>query len=264
MNPKNRNAWITGASSGIGQALALEMARAGAKLILSARRRDRLEETASRCRAFGAKATILPLDLSRVEDLAGAAAEAESRLGQIDMLLNVAGVGQRGCALDTDFKVARRIMDVDFWGAVELTRALAPGMIKRGAGQIVVLTSVLGKFGASRRSFYSASKHALHGWFDSFREEILGSGVEVTLIAPGWVRTDISESALEADGGPHRDVDSGQKGGLSPEECARRAMSAISKGLPEQLVGGIECGGVYLNRLWPWLFRRILRKRGIG
>ncbi|MCL2000079.1 MAG: SDR family oxidoreductase [Planctomycetes bacterium] len=264
MDPKDRNVWITGASSGIGQALALEMARAGARLLLSARRLVRLEETASRCRACGAEALVLPLDLSRTEELAGLAAKAETDLGQIDMLLNIAGIGQRGSALDTNFEVAKRIMDVDFWGAVELTRAIAPGMVRRGMGQIVVVSGVLGKFGAPRRSFYSASKHALHGWFDSLREDILGSGVEITLIVPGWVKTEISECALDADGHPHGRIDAGQENGLSSEECARRAMPAIIKGLPEQLVGGIECGGVYLNRLWPGLFRKILRKRGIG
>ncbi len=264
MDPKNKNVWITGASSGIGQALALEMARAGARLLLSARRLDRLEETAARCRALGARAMILPLDLARTDGLADAAAEAEARAGQIDMLLNVAGVGQRGLALDTDLKVAKRILDVDFWGAVGLTRALAPGMVRRGAGQIVVVSSLLGKFGAPRRSYYAAAKHALHGWFDSLREELLETGVEVTLIVAGWVRTELSERALEADGGSHGATDPGQRDGLSPEECARRALPAIVEGRAEQLVGGVECGGVYLNRLWPGLFRKILRKRGIG
>lgn len=264
MNPRNKTVWITGASSGIGRALAAEMARQGARLLLSARRRDLLEAAAAECRAHGGRVDILPFDLADREALKTVAAETESRMGRIDILLNIAGVGQRGLALETDGDTARTIMDVDFWGAVELTRAVAPGMIRRGAGQIVTLTGVLGKFGAPRRAFYSASKHALHGWFESLREETLGTGLEITLLVPGWVRTEISEHALEADGAPHGALDAGQAAGITPEECARRALPAIIKGAPEQLIGGLECGGVYLNRLWPGLFKKLLRKRGIG
>lgn len=264
MNPKNKNVWITGASSGIGKAMAVEMAKAGAHVLVSARRLDKLNDTAALCRQYGGKVAILPLDLSETAALRDAAAKAETLLGPVDILLNIGGVGQRGLALDTDSAVARRIFEVDFWGAVELTRAVAPGMVARGGGQIVSLSGVLGKFGAPRRSFYSAAKHAMHGWFDSLREELLGTGVEVTLIVPGWVRTEISENALEADGTAHGGMDQGQQNGISSEECAKRSMPAIIKGLPEQLVGGIECGGVYLNRIWPGLFRRFLRRRGIG
>lgn len=264
MDPKGRNVWITGASSGIGRAMAIEMAKAGAALLLSARRRDRLEEAAAECRRYGGRVATLPLDLAETEKLRGAAAEAEALLGPIEILAHVGGVGQRGLALDTELVVARRILDVDFWGAVELTRAVAPGMVERGRGQIVALSGVLGKFGAPRRSFYSAAKHAMHGWFDSLREELLGTGVTVTLLVPGWVRTEISESALEADGRTHGSMDAGQEKGISPEECAVRAMPAIRGELPEQLIGGIECGGVYLNRIWPRLFKWFLRRRGIG
>lgn len=264
MDPKGKNVWITGASSGIGQAMAREMARRGARVLLSARRIEALEQTAAACRAFGGDVFILPLDLAATENLAAAAVEAEKLLGPVDMLLNIAGVGQRGLALETDLATAQRIFAVDFWGAVELTRAVAPGMIRRGSGQIVALSGVLGKFGAPRRSFYSAAKHAMHGWFDSLREELLGTGVSVTLLVPGWVRSEISLHALDAAGNPHGAMDEGQARGLSPEQCAKRAMPAIIKEKAEQLIGGRECGGVYLNRLWPGLFRRLLRKKGIG
>lgn len=264
MNPKGKKVWVTGASSGIGQALAVEMARAGAFVVVSARRRERLEDVARQCRDVGGNAVVLPLDLSEIDGLPAAADEAERLTGAIDILVHAGGVGQRGLALDTDLSIARRIMDVDFWGAAELTRAVVPGMVSRASGQVVVVSGVLGKFGAPRRSFYSAAKHALHGWFESLREELLGSGVELTFIVPGWVRTEISENALEADGRPHGGMDPGQQKGISPEECARRSMPAIIEGRAEQLVGGIECGGVYLNRLWPGLFKKMLRRRGIG
>ena len=264
MQPKGKTVWITGASSGIGKAMAVEMARNGANLLLSARRLEILNATAEDCRRHGTKVSILLFDLAETKKLAGVAAEAEARVGPVDILMNIGGVGQRGLALETNLDVARKIFDVDFWGAVELTRAVAPGMIKRGKGQIVALSGVLGKFGAPRRSFYSASKHAMHGWFESLREETLGTGLEITMLVPGWVKTEISNHALEADGATHDRLDAGQENGISPEECARRALPAIVRGVPEQLIGGIECGGVYLNRLWPGLFKRFLRRRGIG
>ena len=264
MDPKGKTAWITGASSGIGKALAIALAQAGAGVLLSARRLDKLEETAEECRRHGGRVWIMPLDLAETAALQENAAEAEVRLGQIDILVNAGGVGQRGNATETRLAVAKKIMDVDFWGAVELTRAVLPGMLRRGSGQIIAVSGVLSKFGAPNRSFYCAAKHALHGWYDSLREETLGKGIEITLLVPGWVLTEISEQALEADGTRHGVTDAGQLRGITPEECARRAMPAIVKGLPEQLIGGRECGGVYLNRLWPALFRKLLRRRGIG
>lgn len=265
MNPENKTVWITGASSGIGQALAIEMARHGAQLLVSARRLERLNKTAEICRKSGGKVEVLPFDLSETENLPDLATEAERLMGKpVDILLNVGGVGMRGTALETEYTVARTILDVDFWSAVELTRAVMPGMIQRKNGQIVVLSGVFGKFGGPRRSFYAAAKHALHGWFESLREETLGSGVEITMLVPGWVKTEISEKALEANGNNHGNMDMGQENGISSEECAKRAMPAIIEGKGEQLIGGIECGGVYLNRLFPSLFKYFLRKRGVG
>ncbi len=264
MHPQGKTVWVTGASSGIGQAFALTMAEHGARLLLSARRADKLVETASKCRRYGANATILPLDLGQPESIASAVPEASRLAGPIDMLINAGGIGQRGLAWEISLEVGRQIFEVDFWGAVQLTRLLIPGMMDRGSGQIVVVSSLTGKFGGPRRSYYSAAKHALHGWFDSLREELVGTNIEITLIVPGWVKTAISERALEADGTPHGVMDKGQSKGISPEECAKRSLPAIIAGKPEQLVGGIECAGVYLNRIWPGLFRRILRRKGIG
>ncbi|MCC8191354.1 MAG: SDR family oxidoreductase [Planctomycetes bacterium] len=264
MDPKNHTVWVTGASAGIGQALAIEMAKAGAAVALSARRRDRLEETAADCRRYGGAVAVVPLDLADNTTLGPAAAAVKKALGPVDILVNVGGIGMRGLALDTDLAVARKILEIDFWGAVELTRLVLPGMIQRRKGQIVALTGVLGKFGAPRRSFYSAAKHAMHGWFESLREEILGTGVDITMLVPGWVRTEISQQALEADGSRHGSMDPGQARGISPQECAVRCLAAITKGVPEQLIGGRECGGVYLHRLWPGLFKRLLRRQGIG
>ncbi len=264
MHPRGKNVWITGASSGIGRALAAAMAGEGARVVLSARRRDRLEEVAGVCRERGGVAEVLAFDVAESGGLSAAAEAAAARIGPIDMMVHSVGIGQRGLALSTEEAVGRRVFEVDFWGAVGLTRAVVPGMVERGLGQVVVVSSLLGKFGAPRRAYYSAAKHALQGWFDSLREELLGSGVGVTVLVPGWVRTEISEHALEADGVAHGTMDAGQARGISAEECAVRMMSAIIRDRPEQLIGGVECGGAYLHRIWPGLFRRLMRKKGIG
>ncbi len=256
MELRDRTVWITGASSGIGEALALELARAGAGVVLSARREDRLERTASACRAHGGRVAVLPLDLADPDRLAGSGARAEALLGPIDILVHAAGVGQRGTALATDMTVARRILEVDFWSGVTLCREILPSMLSRKRGQLVAVTGVLGKFGAPRRSFYSASKHALHGWLDSLREELIGTGVDVTLLVPGWVKTEISEHALEADGSSHGVMDEGQRQGITAEVCARRARPAIREGRAEQLIGGIECGAEYAQGQISWYRHR--------
>lgn len=266
MNPKGKNIWITGASDGIGRALALEAAAAGAaRLLLLARRGDRLAKIAQECIAAGAAtADYAELDLGVPDAIPHTATAAEKRYGPPDILILAAGVGQRGTALATNETTARRIMEVDYWGPVTLSKTVVPAMMQRGSGQIVVVTSLLGKFGAARRSTYSAAKHALHGWFESLGDELYGSGVKVTFIVPGWVRTAISDSALEEDGSAHGVMDAGQQRGISAAECARRAMAAIERETPEQLVGGWECGAAWLQRLCPRLLRRIIRQRGIG
>ena len=268
MTETHRWIWITGASSGIGRAFAEEAARRGARLVLSGRDADRLALAARACRESGApEAHPLPFDLAdpdpavptlaarTVEQLAG---------GAPDILVNNAGLGQRGAALETDAETERRLFAVNYFGPTALTRAVLPGMIARGRGRVAAVTSLLAKFGAPRRSTYAAAKHALHGWFDSLREEVRGDGVGVTLLVPGWVRTEISRRALEAGGGAHGVDDPGQQRGLPPEECARRMWTALARGRDEQLIGGWECLAAYGMRYCPRLTRTCLRRRGIG
>lgn len=261
---KGKTVWITGASSGIGAALAIEFARAGARPVLSARNRERLEAVAAACRQHSGQVLVLPMDVTQTDSFAELTARVEDWGGGIDVLVNNAGIGQRGSALDTKSDAARKLFEADFWGAVELTRAVVPGMKTRGKGAVVAVTSVIGKFGAPSRSFYSAAKHALHGWFDSLREELAGTGVRVTILVPGWIRTEISLHALNDDGTPHGKMDPGQSGGLDASECARRMVKAIGEGGPEYLIGGRECAMAYLFRLSPGLARWVLRRKGIG
>lgn len=253
--------WITGASSGIGAALAGAFARRGARLILSARRADALAEVEAASRAAGGGETaLLPLDLADGESLGAKAGEALSRFGRIDLLVNSGGISQRSLAKDTGIEVDRRLMEVNYFGTVALTKAVLPHMLERRGGRIVVVTSLTGLFGTPLRSGYAASKHALHGFFDSLRAELAGTGVEVTLVCPGFVRTAISNNALTADGTAQGTLDRAQAEGMDPDDCAARILAGIESGRREVLVGGREVWGVHLSRWFPGLFARLIAR----
>ncbi len=257
MNIKDRVVWIVGASSGIGEALAVEMAAGGARLILSARRLDKLKAVGEKC---GGEAHALPLDLSDIESLPARAAEAWDLFGHIDILVNNAGVSQRATALETAPEVDEAIMRVNYLGPVALAKAVLPRMLERGSGQLVVTSSVLGKYGVQRRSAYAASKHALHGFFDSLRCELSGKGIQITLVCPGWVKTEISQSALEGDGSAHGEMDPGQESGMDPARFARKMLKAIRKDKDEAVIGGTEAWAVLAKRFVPGILNRILPK----
>jgi short-subunit dehydrogenase len=253
-----KNVWITGASSGIGEALAQAFAARGARLLLSARRVDRLELVAQRCAALsGASnlAEILPLDMADPESLAAKAQEAVRRLGPIDVMVHNAGVGQRGSVLETTFDVERKMLETNYLGPVALTKALLPGMVARRSGTFVVISSVLGLMSVKHRAGYSASKHALHGYFNGLRAELTEQGIKVLIVCPGHVNTEFSLHAFEADGRAHGVVDPGQEKGLTPTVCAARTLSALDRGKDEIYVAKWESVGVYLNRYAPGLLR---------
>ena len=256
---EGKTVWVTGASSGIGEALAYALATQGARLILSARREEKLRAVQAAC-AHPNRHLILPLDLSDPASIATAVPQALAHGGSIDVLINNGGISQRAQAVDTNLAVDRRIMEVNYFGTIALTKAVLPSMLERGAGHIVVVSSLVGKFGTPKRSAYAASKHALHGFFDALRAEIYDAGLRVTLICPGYVRTDISRNALTADGTPYATLDAGQQHGLPPERCAAKILRAIEREKDEVFFGGKEIAAVYIKRFWPGLLNRILRK----
>lgn len=255
----DRTAWVTGASSGIGASLALALARRGARLILSARRLDRLEQVRERCEG-GAEHTVLPLDLEKVDTLAAVAQGAVTDHGPIDFLFHAGGLGQRALAMDTDLVVDRRIMDVNYFGTVALTKAVLPSMLERGSGHVVPISSLVGKFGTPQRSAYAASKHALHGFFDSLRAELHGQGVHITVVCPGFVSTELSLQALTGDGTPQGHRDETHVNGMDADVCAEKILTAVARRRAEVNIGGSEVLGVYVKRLAPWLFDRIIRR----
>jgi len=263
MDFKEKVIWITGASSGIGEALAQELARQGAHLILSSRNSIKLDTLKAQIEKDAASVHNLPLDLSQTEELAEKGRQALTIHGHIDMLINNGGISQRASVMELDMKVLEHIMQVNFFGAVALTKAVLPSMLERKSGHIVVISSVMGKFGTQLRSGYAASKHALHGFFDSLRNEVYRDNVKITLVTPGYIRTNVTLNALQGDGSKFGKMEPGQQRGMPPTVCAVKIIEAIERGDEEVLIGGREVMGVYLKRYFPNLFSRMLRKMEI-
>lgn len=260
---KNEVVWITGASSGIGEALAQQFAARGARLVLSARREQELKRVADLCTGASSVA-ICPMDLSRPESLGDVANAVIGREGHVDVMLHNAGVSQRSFAADTSYDVAELIMRTNYLGPIALTNSLLPCMRARGQGHFIVVSSVLGKFGLPGRSAYCASKHALHGFFDTLRAELWKDNIHVTLVLPGWVHTNVSMNALTGSGRPQARMDPGTASGFTPEFCANRIIiAAQNKKTEVNVVRLKESAALYLKRFSPGLFERLIRGREI-
>lgn len=258
---KDKTIWITGASSGIGKALAIALSDDNNNLILSARREDELEKVKNLCLAYGeATVEVLAFDLADEKAIQEGYNKIKQMFGGIDILINNGGISQRSAVTETDISVTRKIMDVNFFSYVNVTKAVLPDMIRDNSGHIVVTSSLVGKFGTPMRSAYSSSKHALHGFFDSLRAEVYKHNINVTLFCPGYINTEVSINALKGDGSSHGKMDENQKKGKSANECAWRIMKAIENNRDEAYYGGKEVMGVYIKRFFPWLFSYMVRK----
>lgn len=260
MKVRNKIIWITGASSGIGEALAYHLSEKGAKLILSARRRTELERVMTSCPGPAENIRILPLDVAQRSSLRLTTDAAVQMFGHIDILINNAGISQRSLASETPAEVDRKIMEVNYFGTVELTKYLLPHMLERKSGQIVVVSSLVGKFGTPYRSGYSASKHALHGFFDSMRAELHGTGIIITIVCPGFIRTNVSVNALTETGEKLNQMDNAQAKGMAPDTFAKKMIRAVERNKREVYIGGREKYGVYLKRFFPSIFANIVTK----
>lgn len=258
---KDKVVWITGASSGIGEALALDLARHGARLVLSARRRDALERVGLATALPSLDLMVLPFDLENTTNASGLAAEVINKFGRIDILVNNGGVSQRSAAMDTPPELERKIMEVNYFSAVALTKAVLPYMKRQKGGQLVVVSSIAGKFGFYLRSSYSAAKHALQGYFESLRLETEGLGIRTLIVCPGKIKTNVSLNAVTSDGEPHNQMDPSHAAAMSAEACARHILNAVVANREELLVGGRELLIVKIKRFFPALFARIVRKQ---
>ncbi len=256
---EGKTVWITGASSGIGESLALELAKRDATLVLTARRSARLEELRSKC-PDPERVHVLGGDLLDESSWPRLADEAQAAAGPIDVLVNNAGVTQRATAQDTRLADARRLMELNFFAPIALTNAVLPSMLARRSGRIVVISSVAGYVGTPFRSSYAASKHAVRGYFDSLRAELHDTGVGVTIVCPGYIRTEISTHAISSDGQVHGKADAAVASGMDSTDCARKIADAIAKGRSEIYIGAKEVYGIYLKRFFPKLVERIVPK----
>ncbi|OSY88809.1 short-chain dehydrogenase [Tenacibaculum holothuriorum] len=255
--------WITGASSGIGKSLAIELSKHNVELILSSRNEEKLKEVQQLC-AYPNSVKILPLDLENYSSLEGKTREAISFFGHVDVLVNNGGISQRSLVKDTSIEVDKRLMDINYLGTVALTKALLPHFIAQKSGHYVVTTSIVGKIGTPLRSTYAATKHALHGFFDSLRAEHFKDNIAVTLVCPGFVTTNVSKNALTGDGSPQNSMDKATQNGIDPDRFAKLMLKAIKQKKEEVYIAGAkEKLGVYVKRFFPKLLSIMIRKLSV-
>jgi dehydrogenase/reductase SDR family protein 7B len=263
MNFDHKIIWITGASSGIGKSLAIALSKKQTKLILSSRNEAALNAVKNACE-YPENVKVLPLDLENYINLSAKVEAALALFGGVDMLFNNGGVSQRSLAKDTTMEVDKRLMEVNYLGTVALTKALLPHFIDKKGGHFVVITSIVGKIGTPLRSSYAASKHALHGFFDSLRAEVYHYNIKVTLACPGFVQTNVSLNALTADGTPQNKMDGATKNGLTPEVFAKKLLKAVRQEKQEVYIGGFkEKLAVYVKRFFPKLLSKMIRKLAV-
>jgi short-subunit dehydrogenase len=239
MRFKDKIVWITGASSGIGEALAIAFALDGANIILSGRRTEALEEVAS---GIETETLILPFETTDYDALPEKIETACRWKGNVDILVNNAGISQRSLAIDTHPNVHHKIINVDLLAPIWLTQLLLPHMVESGGGHIVGISSVAGRIGPPLRTAYAAAKHGLIGYLDALRAETeVLHNIKVTNILPGSIRTDVSRNALTNEGGRRGKSDDVIDNGMEPAECARQILEAVENNVPEKIVAeGLE------------------------
>jgi len=260
-NFQNKIVWITGASSGIGEALAYQFAKEGAKLVLSARREKELQRVADTTGLSADKVLVLPMDMLNFDIFPEKVKTVLEHFGQIDVIVQNAGITQRSLVKDTDFKVYREIMELDFFSTVSFTQAILPHFSERKTGHFVAISSVAGKIGTPLRSGYCAAKHALIAFFDSLRAEVWQENIQVTVICPGYINTSISLNALDGKGNVHGKMDKNQSRGMSAERCAEKIVKAVKANQKEVYIGGwYELAGVYLKRYFPAVVYKLVQK----
>lgn len=253
--------WVTGASSGIGEALVHLLARQNAKIILSARHEADLQKVAEKAGLKKEDHLIISFDLadtSRANDWAKRAIE---RFSRIDFLINNGGMSQRSEALQTQEAVERNLMEVNYFGHVALSKAVLPWMIKQGGGHVTVVSSIAGKFGFFLRSSYSAAKHALYGYFESLRLENEKNNIKILMACPGKISTQISVKAATGNGSGHGIMDESHKNAVNSIKCAGEILEAIQKNRLEVFIGGKELRALTVKRFFPAFFHSAIRKQ---
>ena len=253
-------AWITGASSGIGEALVYEFVKKGATVIISSNDAPGLERVKTACLERSSKVICAPFDLSDTSGIVSLVEQQMQSTGRLDYLLNIGGISQRARVDETPIWLDRKIFEINYFGTIALTKAVLPYMIRQKSGHIVATSSISGRFGFPLRSAYSASKQALHGFFETLFLENKHNNIRTSVLIPGRVRTNISYHALDSEGKEHGKMDEGLSKGITPGKAAKIIIRGIARNKREILVGSGELVMLYIRRIWPWLFFRIADK----
>lgn len=257
---KDKTVWIIGASSGIGKALALDFSKLGTKLVLSSRNIEALESVKKECLEHTENCSIIPIDLEKNADYRHKVDEVLNKYKTIDFLIVNGGISQRSFAFETPSSIDRKIMEVNFFGNIAIAKAVLPQMIKQQSGHIIPVSSIVGKFGFPLRSAYSASKHALQGFYETLRFEHQNDNIKVTIAIPGRVKTNVSINAIDKEGKAHGMMDAGQEEGISAESCSKQMIKAIRQNKKEVYIGGKELLMVKFKKWMPFLFNKIASK----
>lgn len=253
-------AWITGASSGIGESLVYEFIRRGATVIASSNDPVELERVKATCADKSAMVHCVPFDLADTSGIEKIVEQQVKMLGRIDFVLNIGGISQRARIEETPLWLDRKIFEINYFGTIAFTKAILPYMVKQQSGYILATSSITGRFGFPLRSAYSASKQALHGFFETLYLENKQFNINSSVIIPGRVRTSISVHALNGEGKEHGKLDDGQANGILPGKAAEIIINGIVRNKREILVGKNELFLLYIRRYMPWLFFRIADK----
>jgi len=260
MNYRGKTVWITGASSGIGAELARQFAAEGARVIISSHEAEELAGVKKQLESVSKDVHEVVFNLGNPEEVKATAEKVLQEFGRVDVLMNNGGITTRTEAIDTSLEIDRRVMEIDYFSGVILTKTLLPAMIENGYGHIGVTSSISGKFGWPLRSAYAAAKHALFGFYKTLWAETNQKGIRVTLFSPGRIQTNISLHALEKDGREYGKMDPGQAKGITSEKCAYKMIRAMKRNRKDVLIGGSELAMVWIHKYCKWLYYRLVNK----
>lgn len=260
MNLSNKVVWITGASSGIGEAIAYQIAQENCKIVISARRLEELNRVKSNTKLSDNDIFVLPIDLEQSQNATNWVKKVIEKFGHIDILINNGGISQESNALETSLKVEKKIMDINYFGNVALAKAVAPFMQQQKSGKIAVITSIIGKFGLPRLSTYAASKHALYGFYDSFRLEVKKDNIGVLLVSPGFINTNVTLNAITGDGSTFKKNSPAQENGMKTAIFAKKFVNTLKSNKNHKYIGNKELLSIPFKTLLPNIFYKIMLK----
>jgi len=260
MNYSGKTVWITGASSGIGAELARQFALEGARVLISSHEAEELEAVRKSLEPLPGEVRTVVFNLGDPDEVEATAQKVLKEYGYVDILMNNGGISTRAEAIETSLEMDRKVMEIDYFSGVILSKALLPKMIERGYGHIGVTSSISGKFGWPERSAYAAAKHALFGFYKSLWAENNQKGIRITIFSPGRVRTNISYHALLKDGKEHGKMDPGLDKGISPATCARKMIKAMKRNRKDVLIGRTELIMVWIHKYFKFLYHRLINR----